>query len=42
MLWGENAGGDMALKVNPLTTSVHPVESTQFFALPYVGIEFGP
>ena len=32
----------MGLKVSPLTTAVHFVTSTQFFALPYVGIEFGP
>jgi hypothetical protein len=42
MLWGENAGNGTALKVSPLTTAVHFVASTQFFALPYVGIEFGP
>jgi hypothetical protein len=42
MLWGENAGSNFTQKVNPLTTPVHVVSSTQFYALPYVGIEFGP
>ncbi|MCL2450898.1 MAG: hypothetical protein FWD17_18295, partial [Polyangiaceae bacterium] len=41
-LWGENAGDDVSLKVSPLMSPVHVVQSTQFFALPYLGIEFGP
>jgi hypothetical protein len=42
MLWGENAGSGVTLKVPPLTQPVHVVASTQLFALPYVGVEFGP
>jgi hypothetical protein len=41
-LWGENPGNDVSLKVAPLPSDVHVVRSTQFFALPYLGIEFGP
>jgi hypothetical protein len=42
MLWGENAGEGVTLKVNPLPQPVHVVASTQLFALPYLGVEFGP
>jgi hypothetical protein len=42
MLWGENAGEGVTLKVNPLPQAVHVVASTQLFALPYLGVEFGP
>jgi hypothetical protein len=40
--WAENAGSSVLLRVSPLPEAVHVVQSTQFFALPYVGVEFGP
>jgi hypothetical protein len=42
LFWGENAGGDVLLKVHPLTKEVHGVASTQAFFMPFLGIEFGP